>query len=162
MKKCLLILLVLVSVKPAFSQAVSGRVEYQKSQQPAAIVELPYNADLVEGALKDHFSKKGIKESSSKGFLVFKNVQLSAADPLSSDLYFRIDRKSRRDNDASVAYMVVTKPNEDPGTRSSDDNAGIEQAKNFLNEIGTSIDSYSLDLSIKNQDDETKKAEKKI
>jgi hypothetical protein len=161
MKKYLLILIIVVAAKTGFSQAVSGKVEYQKSQQPAAIVELPFNADLVAGALKDHFSKKGIKDFSSKGFIGFKGVQLSAADPTSSDLYFKIDRKSRKENDVTVVYMVVTKPNENPGTRSSEDNAGITQAKNFLNEIGSSIDSYSLDLSIKSQDDEIKKAEKK-
>ncbi|MEO5996380.1 MAG: hypothetical protein ABIN89_06625 [Chitinophagaceae bacterium] len=162
MKKFLLTVMIFVSVKMAFSQALSGKVDYQKSQQPAAIIELPYNPDLLEGALKDHFSKKGVKASSSKGFIVFKNVQLSAADATWSDLYFKIDRKSRKENDISVVNLVVTKPNENPATRSSEDNAGIDQAKNFLNEISPAVDAYSLDLSIKGQDDEVKKAEKKL
>lgn len=162
MKKCLLVLLTLISFKSGFSQAVSGNVDYQKSKQPAAIIELPYNAELVEDALKDHFQKKGVKSSSSKGFTYYKNVQLAAADPSSSDLYFKIERKSRKENNVAVVYMLVTKPNESPATRSSDDNAGIAQAKDFLNDIGPSIEGYSLEMSIKAQDDVVKKAEKKF
>ncbi|MEO6289456.1 MAG: hypothetical protein ABIO76_06025, partial [Ginsengibacter sp.] len=77
MKNCLLVLLIFISFKAGFSQALSGNVDYQKSKQPAAIIELPYNSDLVENALKDHFLKKGVKSSSSKGFTYYKNVQLS-------------------------------------------------------------------------------------
>ena len=161
MKQCFIVLLILVSAKISLSQAVGGKVEYQKSQQPAAIVELPYNPDLVEGALKAHFSKKGVKSSSTKGFTYFKNVQLSAADASSSDLYFKIDRKSRKESETSVVYLVVTKPNENPTTRSSEDNMGVEQARNFLNDINPSIDAFSLELSIKSQDELVKKAEKK-
>lgn len=161
MKKILLILFILASAKLSFSQAVPGKVDYQKSSQPATIIELPYNPDLVSAALKDHFSKKGIKESSSKGFSAYKGVQLTAADPTPSDLYFKIDRKSRKESDIAVVYLVVTKPNENPATRSSEDNYGMDQAAIFLSDIGPSIETYSLNQNIKGQDDAVKKAEKK-
>ncbi len=161
MKKFLLILFILASAKLSFSQAVAGKVDYQKSSQPATIIELPYNPDLVNAALKDHFSKKGIKESSSKGFSVYKGIQLTAADPTPSDLYFKIDRKSRKESDIAVVYLVVTKPNENPATRSSEDNYGMDQAAIFLSDIGPSIEAYSLNQNIKGQDDAVKKAEKK-
>lgn len=161
MKKSLLILFILASAKLSFSQAVAGKVDYQKSSQPATIIELPYNPDLVNAALKDHFSKKGVKESSSKGFSVYKGIQLTAADPTPSDLYFKIDRKSRKESDIAVVYLVVTKPNENPATRSSEDNYGMDQAAIFLSDIGPSIEAYSLNQNIKGQDDAVKKAEKK-
>jgi hypothetical protein len=161
MKKFLLILFILTSAKLSFSQAVAGKVDYQKSSQPATIIELPYNPDLVNAALKDHFSKKGVKESSSKGFSVYKGIQLTAADPTPSDLYFKIDRKSRKESDIAVVYLVVTKPNENPATRSSEDNYGMDQAAIFLSDIGPSIEAYSLNQNIKGQDDAVKKAEKK-
>ncbi len=161
MKMFLLILFFLASVQLGFSQAVAGKVDYQKSSQPATIIELPYNPDLVSAALKDHFSKKGVKESSSKGFSVFKGVQLTAADPTPSDLYFKIDRKSRKESDIAVVFLIVTKPNENPATRSSEDNYGMDQAAIFLTDIGPSIEAYSLEQNIKGQDDAVKKAEKK-
>jgi len=162
MKRFLSILFVLLAViKISFSQAIAGKVDYQKSVQPASIIELPYNPDLIEGMLKDHFSKKGAKQSSSKGFLVYKGVQLTAADPASSDLYFKVDRKSRRESDRAVVYLVVTRPGENPATRSSEDNYGTDQAANFLNEMGSSVEAYSLEQDIKGQDDNIKKAERK-
>jgi hypothetical protein len=162
MKKLLPLLLMLISAKLSFSQAVAGKVDYQKSSQPASIIELPYNPDLIEAALKDFLGKKGVKESSSKGFSQYRGVQLAAADPTLSDLYFKIDRKSRKEREISVVYLVVTKPGENPSTRSSEDNYGTDQAKNFLNDIGPSIEAYSLDQNIKGQDDVVKKAEKKL
>ncbi len=161
MKKFLSILFIVASAKLSFSQAIAGKVDYQKSSQPATIIELPYNSDLVNAALKDHFSKNGVKESSSKGFSVYKGVQLTAADPTPSDLYFKTDRKSRKENDIAVVYMIVTKPGENPATRSSEDNYGMDQAAIFLTDIGPSIEAYSLGQNIKGQDDAVKKAEKK-
>ncbi len=161
MKKFFLILFILGSATFGFSQAIATKVDYQKSSQPATVIELPYNPDLVSGALKDHFSKKGVKESSSKGFLVYKGVQLAAADPNPSDLYFKIDRKSRKESDIAVVYLLVTKPGENPATRSSEDNYGMNQAAIFLSDIGPSIEAYSLEQNIKGQDDAVKKAEKK-
>ncbi len=58
MQRILLSILILLSVKLSFAQAVVGKVEYQKSQQPAAIIELPYSSEMVESAIKDFLSKK--------------------------------------------------------------------------------------------------------
>lgn len=145
----------------ASGQAVTGKVEYQKSEQPAAIIELPYSPETVEGAIKEHLAKSGSKPNQSKGFTGYKNVQLSLADAAPSDVYFKIDRKSRKENNMSVVYMVVTKRDENPATRSSVDNGGIDQAQAFLNNIGPVIDSYSLELEIRQQEEELKKAQKK-
>lgn len=142
-------------------QAVAGRVEYQKSQQPAAIIELPYSPETTEAAIKDFLAKKGAKSSNAKGFLVFKKVQLALSDPTPSDVYFKIDKKSKRDNNNSVVYMMVSKQDENVATRSSEDNYGIDQAISFLNEIGPSISGYSLGVDMKAQEENIKKAEKR-
>jgi hypothetical protein len=162
MKKLTSVLFLMCLAKFGFAQAVAGRVDYQKSSQPATIIELPYNPALVSAALKDHFAKKNVKETPAKGFSVYRGVQLTAADPTPSDMYFKIDPKSRREDNMSVVYVVVTKPGENPATRSSDDNYGMEQAKSFLNEIGPAIDAYNLSKNIQGQDDAIKKAEKKL
>ena len=162
MKKLCLFLFASLSIKVSISQALVGKVEYQKAMQTAAIVELPFSSDLVEGAIKDYLSKKGSKPSTSKGFTVFKNVQLASSDPTATDLYFKIDRKSKKEDDVSVVYLLVAKPTENMATRSSEDNFGMEGAKAFLNEITPSITGYSLELQIKDQQEAVKKAEKKF
>lgn len=161
MKNIYVLLIALLFIKTGMGQALIGKVEYQKAMQTAAIVELPFSSDLVEGAIKDYLSKKGSKANQSKGFTVFKNVQLASSDPTATDLYFKIDRKSKKENDASVVYLLVAKPTENVATRSSEDNFGMEGAKAFLNEITPSINGYSLELQIKDQEEAVKRAEKK-
>jgi hypothetical protein len=139
----------------------SGRVDYQKSQQPAAIIELPYSAETTEAAIKDFLAKKGAKPGTAKGFLVFRKVQLALSDPTPSDVYFKIDKRSKKDNNNAVVYMMVAKPDENVATRSSEDNSGIDQAISFLNEIGPSIGGYSLDVDMRAQEENIKKAEKR-
>lgn len=162
MKKVYISFIALLLFKISIGQALVGKVEYQKAMQTAAVVELPFSSDLVEGAIKDYLAKKGSKANQSKGFTVFKNVQLASSDPTATDLYFKIDRKSKKENDVSVVYLLVAKPTENLATRSSEDNFGMEGAKAFLNEISPSITGYSLELQIKDQEEAVKKAEKRF
>lgn len=162
MKKLFLSAIAILMIKICLCQAMVGKVEYQKAMQTAAIAELAYPTELVEGAIKDYLSKKGAKANQSKGFTLFKNVQLASGDPSVSDLYFKIDRKSRKEDGASVVYLLVARPNENIATRSSEDNAGMESAKAFLNEISPTLNGYSLLLQIKEQEEAVKKAEKKF
>ncbi|HZG24638.1 MAG TPA: hypothetical protein VEZ17_08665 [Chitinophagaceae bacterium] len=161
MKNILFLTIAIFTSGLVFAQAVSGRVDYQKSQQPAAIIELPYSAETTEAAIKDFLAKKGAKPGTAKGFLVFRKVQLALSDPTPSDVYFKIDKRSKKDNNNAVVYMMVAKPDENVATRSSEDNSGIDQAISFLNEIGPSIGGYSLDVDMRAQEENIKKAEKR-
>jgi hypothetical protein len=161
MKNILFLIIAIFTSGLVFAQAVSGRVDYQKSQQPAAIIELPYSAETTEAAIKDFLAKKGAKPGTAKGFLVFRKVQLALSDPTPSDVYFKIDKRSKKDNNNAVVYMMVAKPDENVATRSSEDNSGIDQAISFLNEIGPSIGGYSLDVDMRAQEENIKKAEKR-
>jgi hypothetical protein len=74
MKRLLLLsLLFFATFHSSIAQSLEGTVEYQRTKQPAAILELPYSADLLEDAFKNIFSKQGSKGNESKGFLVFPN-----------------------------------------------------------------------------------------
>jgi hypothetical protein len=59
MKRTFLSLCLLFITGLVYGQAQEGRVEYQKSLQPAAVIELPYAPDLVNAAMNDYLSKKG-------------------------------------------------------------------------------------------------------
>src|ERR1700712_4997453 len=103
MKRIFLLLTVSLALRSAISaQAYAGKLEYQKTQQPVAIIELPYNQDVVEDGIKDYMAKRGLKGASSKGFNVFRGTKLDSADADASDLYFKIDRKSRKEKDVAV------------------------------------------------------------
>jgi hypothetical protein len=164
MKNFVLALLLVVSTGALMAQpaATEGRVEFQKSNKVAALLELPYPPEIVEKAISDNMMKKGIKQESIKGFSVYKGARLSTFDTEVNDLYFKIDRKSRKDKNESVIYMIVGRANENLGIRTDADAYKLTDGKTFLNELIPSIESYNLEVNIKDQEEKITKAEKKL
>ena len=101
--------LVTVLQLKARSQAFPTRIDFQKTQQSAAAIQLPYASGTVEDAVKEYMTKKGYKSSSTKGFIVFRSAPLDSVDTNLSDLYFTIERKSRKESDVTVITLVPAK-----------------------------------------------------
>ncbi len=167
MKKNLSLLIVLFVFKiatyaQAQPQAYDGKLDYQKTSQQVALIEVPYKADVVEDAIKDYMVKKGFKSSSSKGFDVYRGIKLDDADADASDLYLKIDKK-KKDKDYSVITLLPTKANADILSRPATDSSGqMDKAKSFLNNLVPYIDAHNTDVMIMAQQDVMKKAQKKL
>lgn len=146
------------------AQAYDGKLDYQKTQQPVAIIELSYTQDVVEDGIKDYMVKRGIKSSSAKGFTVFRSARLDSNDTDLSDLYFKIERKGRKEKDVTIITLLPTKPNQDILAVSGDSTAGlrIEKAKSFLNQIAPSLDAHNTDVQFLAQQEVLKKSQKKL
>jgi hypothetical protein len=142
-------------------QATEATAEFQKTQQPAAVIELPYPEKVVDKGIAEYMSKKGSKGSDSKGFNTFRGYKLRDSQDYSSDLYFKTERK-RGAKDITVVTLIVGKNGEDVKTRTSPDNSSIDGGKDLLNDMVASIDAYNLELQIQDQDDAVKKAQKKF
>lgn len=156
--------LLLFTVLKAMAQAepIEGTVEYQKGDKRAAIVEVPFPPDVVEGALKDALAKSGVKEERLKGMQVFKNARLTPTDGEVADLYFKVDRKSRRDDNISVVYLIMGRPNENVALRTPDDAYRIQDAKAFLGNLKPQAQSFELERNISKNEEDSKKSEKKL
>ena len=162
MTKIILAAILVLACNSALAQEpLEGKIEFQKKDQPAAVMELPYPPNVVEDAIKGYLAKRGVKGNSSKGVHIFKGTKLSDLDLTNSDLYFKVDRKSRKEKDASVVYLFVTKENESPATRIDGDTYGLEGAKSFLKEMLPSIEAHNLEVDISGQEAALKKAERK-
>jgi len=162
MKKTLLCFnLLFICIHLLHAQAYEGKIEYQKTQQPVAISEVPYQQDVVEDAIKDYMSKKGVKGSSSGGFTLYKAVKLGSKDTVTSDLYFKIERKSRKEKEATVVNLLPARANEQVTSRTSADSSNIEQAKSFLDHILPYIDAFQLNLQVIDQENTVRKVNKK-
>ncbi|HTE12833.1 MAG TPA: hypothetical protein VK645_17760 [Chitinophagaceae bacterium] len=165
MKKLFILFFSLIAVCIVYAQpqATEGKTAFQKTQQPAAIITLPYPDDVVDKAIQDYMSKKGIKGNSTSGYTVYRNYKLAGAHDHNSDLYFKTDRKSRSEKDLSLVYLLVGKSTEDIKTRKLNDSTGngLDGAKELLDEMVPSIDAYSLEAQIKDQEAVVKKAQKK-
>jgi hypothetical protein len=144
----------------AFAQTRPATTEYQKITRPALVNEVPFSAKTVENAIEDSFLKLGYKSSSSKGFTVFKGVHLKELGPDPLDLYFMVDKKSKRDKENSIVTMMISK-GFDAFINDSSDAVTFGNAKNYLDSLRNTVASYDLEQQISAQEDEVKKADKK-
>jgi len=143
-------------------QAKEGTVKYQKIQQPAAVIELPYSPDLVNAAMNDYLSKKGkSKGTDLKGFTTYRNTQLQQNEVANADLYFRVERKNDQDKGTSTISLLLTAPKENSGSADGLHYLNMEQAITYLNNLAPAIEAYDLELHIKDQNDAVIKAESK-
>lgn len=63
-----------IAIEP--TKKYEGTVEYQKTKQPATILEFNYPEKDVENALEDYVQKQGGKVKSIKGFYYAKDLRL--------------------------------------------------------------------------------------
>ncbi|MCG7857489.1 hypothetical protein MD537_10935 [Flavihumibacter sediminis] len=140
--------------------AMDGMAEYQKKKLPAAVIELPYAAEIVEKAIEENFAQKGFKATKMKDYQLYRKVTIGSDNNL-YDVYVKAERKSRKEKEASVVYMVMARSNELLTSRTADDRHGISDAKQYLNEFTPYLEAYNLNLEIIAQDEQIKKIEKK-
>lgn len=171
MKKIIVLLIVCFAITGAvFSQSSVTSVSYNKTSQPALMLELPYSDEVSEGFIVDNLKKTGYdaetkgklfwKQNKINGYYVFKDVRLEGlSQPV--DLYFKVEQKGRKKDEQSIIYLLVSKGQESFVSSGSDE--GIYNAsKKFLNGFVTQSAAYKLDLDIKAQEDVVKDAEKKM
>ena len=144
----------------AQTDPIEGTVEYQKGEKRAAIVEVPFPPDIVEGALKEQLAKSGVKEEKLKGMQVFKNARLSATDGEVADLYFKVVKKSRKEENISIVYLIMGRPNENVALRTPDDAFRIQDAKAFLATLHPQVESHDLERNITKNEENFKKVRK--
>ena len=145
---------------PVFSQSGETKIEYQKSDKIAAVIELPYTYAIVEGGIKEFMEKKGGTNARYKGFDVYRSTH--ALEGELCDVHCKVDRKIESNRESSVVYMFIGRPGENIGARPADDHFRVDEAKELLNKLASSIDGYSLEVQIKKQEEQVKKAEKKL
>jgi len=163
MRRILLLLILVIVIKTQVRcQAFATKIDYQKTQQTAAGLQMAYESGTVEDAVKEYMAKKGYKSTSSKGFILFRATTLDEKDTEGSDLYFTIDHKSRKEKDITLITIVPTKKNEDILARTQTDDPRIEKAKTFLDNMAPFIDAYQVQLQLNSQTEVVKKAEKKL
>jgi hypothetical protein len=144
----------------AFAQARQATADYNKVMQPAVEIEIPFEEKTVMNSLVDKLEKRGYKGKENKGYTIFKGVNLPEIGPDSYDLYFKADRKSRKEKDISILTMMVSTGNE-KFISELDNPKLIENAKAFLDSQTALATAYDLELQIKDQEAATAKADKK-
>jgi hypothetical protein len=160
MKKICSLLLLLIVGGAASAQSYTGLVDYQKMSRQAVFSDVPFPEKEVAAAIQDSMEKLGYKAKDSKGFTVFRGVRLPVFGNEVLDLYFSVDRKSRKEKEVAVITMMLSRGSDNFITQGADPGV-IENAKEFLNGLAGSLGAYDLEKQISEQEEQTRSAEKK-
>jgi len=161
MKKDLLLLLFTLLLPALINAQEFDQIEWQGKKVPAMTVEVYQNTNTTETAIKEYFEKLGFFAKPQKGILSYKNIKLSDIDDDPYDVLIKVDRRSKQEKDASIVYFSMAK-NYDQYIKKSSDAKLLKRAETFINEFKLLANEKALQIEIKNQQDKTKNAEKKL
>lgn len=160
MKKLALLTFVLFSYVHSFSQPIVTITDYQKIQEPAIQYEIPYTEDVVTQALEDTLEKQGYKGNNKGGFTMYRDVHLAAIGPDTYNLYFKVERKSKNEKDASIVTMMLQK--DDIFISEATDMDIVTNAKSYIQNLKGISQSYDLEEQINDQTDAVRKADQRL
>lgn len=170
MKKLTAFLLLIAGPTAAFAQSAPTSISYNKKDQPALALELPYSLETSEDFILTNLKRAGYepetknglfgKNSKINGFYTFKGVRLDGMkQPV--DLYFKVEQKNRKQTDQSIIYLLVSKETV-AFVSSSADKEAYNASRKFLNDFVEQSAAYKLDLDIEDQQYLIKAEEKKL
>ncbi|MDO9372966.1 MAG: hypothetical protein Q7T76_01045 [Ferruginibacter sp.] len=144
---------------PGFSQAHKATVSYEKTPQEAVEVDIPYPEKTVVKAITDQLEKKGYKGKDTKGFLTFKGVRLPELGTDAYDLYFKTERKSRKEKDVTTISLLISSGYEKflDGTSTV-----LTNARQYLDSSLVMVADYDLEMQVTEQETVFKKSNDKM
>lgn len=169
MKQFFSLVISLLITSFVFAQApMKTTAEYNGQKYPCYIIEYNLPPDETENVIKDKLKSEGYNAGKSKGYLVYRNVRLkdlNADEP--QDLFFKVERKGRKEKDQSIVTMIVAKSGQVPedkvkGAKTVADVETPVNSVSFINSFQSSIDDKAHSLAVETQTDEVAKAEKKL
>ena len=167
MKSVLFLFFSLLFSTMSDAQAYEGKIDFDKKKQAAFVIEFPYSPEVVENAFINRMDKLGYRGkeekgifNKDKGFRVYKNAYITDISNKRFDYIINVERKSRRDEDEAVLYLLVM--NNEENAIDKFDAADMSRAKEFLNKLLPDVEVANLELEIRSQEDIVAKAEKKL
>lgn len=167
MRKFTLLLIFLPASFVLKAQAFEDKIEYNKEKQACIAIEYNYSPQAVENAVVSKMNKLGYKGkeekgmfNKDKGFRVYKEAMVADISPSRYDYVINVDRKSRKEADVAILYLIVLKDNANALSRLNSEELGGARA--FLSNLLPDIEEADLELKITAQEDAVVKAEKKL
>lgn len=142
--------------------------EYNGQKYPCYIMEYDLPPSATEEVIKNELKKQGYNAVKSKGYLMYRNVRLEDLNNNApSDVFFKIDRKSRKESDKTLVTLISAKPGEIPsgkvkGAKTVADITSSRGSDYFLNSFQDGMRDAAHDLAVSTQVNEVAKAEKKL
>lgn len=161
MKKIIIICLLFLSTHTIINaQSSTGSVDYNKVSQTAVINEMPFAPEITEDAIVGKMKSLGYSSKSSKGFMMFKGVKLAELGPDTYDLYYKVEKKSKKEKDKSIVSLLLSKGYDNFASETTDPTL-FANAKTFMNGLVNVTAAADLERQIEEQESLVKKADKK-
>ncbi len=138
-----------------------GELEWQKKKIPAVLTEVPQSASITEDAIKQKLSQLGYNGKETKGVYVFKAIRIPEISDETFDVLLSIERKSRKEKDASIVYFAVSRGYENY-VKADGDPILVSKIKQYCLNFLPWAEAQALEVDIKNQEDKVKSSEKKL
>jgi hypothetical protein len=159
MSKLLLTPILLVFALNASPQAHEGSTRYDGKDRADIVLLIPYPSDVVENAINEKLAREGFKGTTTRGWNIFRNVQIKSVAEQSLDLYVKVDRKSRQEKDVSEVMVMVSLGYSNFVEAG---NSILRSAGDYIAGVEPRAAAIYLDLNIKSQEDILKKSQKKL
>lgn len=160
MKKYFIVLLVGIACSiRVYAQVDEAVVEFNKAKRTVKSMEISDAPEVVEQAIKNKMLKSGYKAKTTKGWMEFKDVDDRSIAGERSDLYIKVERKSRKDKETSLVYFFASKPGNQATPVPFESN--MLSGDGFQSDIASHTVAERLERDIQAQEDITKKAQKK-
>ncbi|MBK7432691.1 MAG: hypothetical protein IPI66_01595 [Chitinophagaceae bacterium] len=160
MKRITVLLTALFIYAGVSAQSYVTSVEYQKVSRQAVINDIPFPEKTVAAAIDDTLQKLGYKGKELKGYTVYRGVKWSDFGNEPLDLYYLVDRKSKKEKETSTVTLILSKGFDDFITEQS--HPGIfNKAKTHLDSLRNIIAYYDLEQQIAEQEEVMRGNEKR-
>lgn len=167
MKRISFLSLLLVTGFAVTAQSYEGTVEFDKKKQQAFVIDYAYSPEAVENAFVQKIEKLGYSSKTekglfnrNKGFIVFRSTVISEIDPVQRDYMVKVEKKSRKDDNASTLYLLIMSADQNQLPVMKTDE--VAKAKSFLNNMLPDIEDAKLEIEIKGNEESVAKSEKKF
>jgi len=170
-KQYMLIIVLATSIITARAQSSVTTIEYNKTMQPALVLELPNTTNDVEGTILKKLKQIGYnpvtqghlfwKKNTMDGFYVFNNVVLPSVSAQKLDMYFKVVQKNKEEKDNTTLYMLVSKGNGNFASPQVDTTLW-NSSQVFLNSFVEKTTAYNLEETIKAQENSVNESQKKL
>ena len=144
-----------------FAQPTSGTTVYAKVPQSSLIYDLPFSEDIVYAALQEKMNAYKVAPKKVKGFYVYRSVVVPEISSQPVNLYFSVDKKSKRDkNSASLSMLIAN--DKDVFLQSGNEVDLFRRGKEFLNSFNADANMAQHNAEVSTQEKEVDKLTKKV
>ncbi len=147
---------------------MQSTAEYNGQKYPCYITEYNLPPDDTKNVIVEKLRAEGYNADKSKGYIVYRDVKLQDLNSSEAqDVFFKIERKSRKEKDKSIVTMITAKAGLIPEdkVKGATTVADIEPSPNaivFINSFQSGINLQAYNLAVSDQEDVVAKAEKRL